>query len=312
MKNSLIAVLALAGASLAPPAAAALKVFTCEPEWASLARELGGDAVDAYSASTAVQDIHRIQARPSLIAKYRQADLVVCTGAELELGWLPALAEKANNPRVAAGTPGFLEASHYVHMLEIPSSVDRALGDLHPYGNPHVQMSPANIGPVAKALAERFVELDSGNAAAYRKRLDDFSGRWTQALARWQQQAAPLKGVSVISHHKTWVYLYDWAGIREVATLEPKPGLPPSGAHLEKVLGIVKAQPVKMVVYSSYEDPRAAQWLSEQARIPVVRLPFSVGGAKGADDLFGFYDVLIGELLRAAGAPPDKSARGQA
>jgi zinc/manganese transport system substrate-binding protein len=299
--KSLIAILVVLAGSMTLPATAALKVFTCEPEWAALARELGGSDVDAYSASTAVQDVHRIQARPSLIAKYRQADLVVCTGAELELGWLPALAEKANNPRVAPGAPGFFEASRQVRMLEVPASADRALGDVHPYGNPHVQTSPENIAPVAQALAERLGELDGQNAAAYARRYQEFSARWTQAVAKWKERAAPLKGISVVSHHKTWVYLYDWAGIREVTTLEPKPGLPPSGAHLEKVLAIVKAQPVKAVVYSSYEDPRASEWLSQQAHVPAVRLPFSVGGAPGTDDLFGFYDVLIGELLKGAG-----------
>jgi zinc/manganese transport system substrate-binding protein len=302
MKRILIAVFPLAAAALALPATAALKVFTCEPEWAALAKELGGNDVDTYSASTAVQDVHKIQARPSLIARYRQADLVVCTGAELELGWFPALAEKANNPRVAVGGAGYFEASQHVRMLEVPASSDRALGDVHPYGNPHVQTSPENIGPIAKALAERLAELDGEHAAAYAKRYQDFEGRWTQALAKWKQRAAPLKGIAVVSHHKTWVYLYDWAGIREVATLEPKPGLPPSGAHLEKVLATVRARPVKMVVYSSYEDSRAADWLSMQARVPAVQLPFSVGGAKGADDLFGFYDTLVEALLKGAGA----------
>jgi zinc/manganese transport system substrate-binding protein len=302
MKTFLIAVLTLAGTALSLPASAALKVFTCEPEWAALAKELGGKDVDTYSASTAVQDVHKIQARPSLIAKYRQADLVVCTGAELELGWFPALAEKANNPRVAGGGAGYFEASQHVRMLEVPSSSDRALGDVHPYGNPHVQTSPENIGPIAKALAQRLAELDGEHKADYEKRYQDFEGRWSQALAKWKQRAAPLKGIAVVSHHKTWVYLYDWAGIREVATLEPKPGVPPSGAHLEKVLALVRGQPVKMVVHSSYEDSRAAEWLSAQAHVPVVQLPFSVGGAKGADDLFGFYDALIDALLKGAGA----------
>lgn len=304
MKQILALALAVVGMSFTLPAAAALKVFACEPEWAALAKALGGDDVDTYSASTAVQDVHRIQARPSLIAKYRQADLVVCTGAELELGWLPALAEKANNPGVAAGSPGFFEASQYVQMLEIPSSADRALGDVHPYGNPHIQTGPQNIAPIARALARRLREVDGKHAGDYDRRYADFSARWPQELAKLQQRAAPLRGVSVVSHHKTWVYLYDWLGIREVATLEPKPGVPPSGAHLEDVLNLVKAHPVKAVVYSSYEDPRASEWLSRQAHIPAVQLPFSVGGAPGTDDLVGFYNVLIDRLLQAAvGAP---------
>lgn len=299
MKNILVALSVLASAVLAPAASAALKVFACEPEWASLAKSLGGDDVDAYSASTALQDVHQVQARPSLIAKFRQADLVICTGAELEIGWLPALNEKANNPKVSPGQPGFFEASQFVQMLEVPSSVDRSLGDVHPYGNPHVQTGPQNIAPVAKALAVRLAEVDPAHAAGYGKRYADFSARWEKNLVALKTRAAPLKGIAVVSHHKTWIYLYDWLGVKELATLEPKPGVPPSGAQLEHVLAAVKGQPVKAVVYSSYEDSRASQWLSEHAGIKAVQLPFSVGGAPGTDDLFGFYDVLIDRLLKA-------------
>jgi zinc/manganese transport system substrate-binding protein len=303
MRKTALLGLALLTGLVSVPAQAALNVFTCEPEWAALAKELGGADVETWSASTAVQDVHKIQPRPSLIAKYRQAQLVVCTGAELEIGWLPALAEKANNPAVLPGAPGFFEASQSVRMLEVPSSVDRALGDVHPYGNPHVQTGPQNIAPVAKALAERLAQLDGAHAAGYRQRYEAFGKRWEAALVKWQARAAPLKGVAVVSHHKTWVYLYDWAGIREIATLEPKPGIPPSGAHLEKVLATLKSQPARMVVYSSYEDGRASAWLSEQAHIPAVQLPFSVGGVPGADDLFAFYDALLDRLLGAAGKP---------
>lgn len=296
MKRILLTLLVL---SFTTPAFAALNVFTCEPEWAALAKVIGGEEVDAYSASTAVQDVHKVQARPSLIAKYRRADLVVCTGAELEIGWLPALAEKGNNPKVLPGSAGYFEASSSVKMLEVPSSVDRALGDVHPYGNPHIQTDPRNIALVAKDLTERLAALDAGHAADFRKHYADFATRWDEAVKKWQARAAPLKGVQLVSHHKTWVYLYDWLGIREVATLEPKPGIPPSGAQLEKVLATVKGAAVRMVVYSSYEDSRASEWLSAQAHIPAVQLPFSVGGAPGADDLFGLYDVLLDRLLTA-------------
>lgn len=294
---------ALLAGSLSVPARAALQVFTCEPEWASLATELGGSDVVTYSASTALQDVHKVQPRPSLIAKYRQADLVVCTGADLEIGWLPALAEKGNNPKVLPGTPGFFEASAHVTMLEIAASVDRSMGDVHAYGNPHVQTGPQNIAPIAKALALRLAELDPGRADAYRQRHEQFAQRWAAAMVKWTQRAAPLKGISVVSHHKTWVYLYDWLGISEVATLEPKPGIPPSGAHLQNMLALLVAHPAKMVVHSSYEDSQASLWLSERAHIPVVLLPFSVGGVTGADDLFGFYDAILDRLLKGGAAP---------
>ena len=283
----------------APPAAAALKVFACEPDWAALATELGGKDVETYSATTAQQDVHKIQARPSLIAKYRQADLVICTGSELEIGWLPALADKGNNPTVLPGTPGYFEASQYVQRLEIPVRFDRSQGDVHPNGNPHVQTNPRNITPIAQALAERLAALDPAHAADYRQRHQQFTLRWAAALKKWEERAKPLKGIAVVSHHKTWVYLYDWLGIREVVTLEPKPAIPPSAAHLAQVLESVKRSPVKMIVYSAYEDSKAADWLAQRVNIPVVQLPLSVGGAKGAEDLFGLYDVTIDRLLQA-------------
>jgi zinc/manganese transport system substrate-binding protein len=292
----------LLATTAAPPAAAALKVFACEPDWAALAKELGGDEVEAYSATTAQQDVHKIQARPSLIAKYRQADLVVCSGAELEVGWLPALADKGNNPKVRPGKPGYFEASEYVQMLEVPVRFDRSQGDVHPAGNPHVQTSPRNITPVAQALAERLAGLDPAHAANYRARHEQFARRWSEALEKWEARAKPLKGVAVVSHHKTWVYLYDWLGIREVARLEPKPAIPPSAAHLLEVLASVQRSPVKMVTYSAYEDSHAAQWLAQRANIPAVQLPLSVGGAKGADDLFGLYDVTLDRMLQALGS----------
>lgn len=297
MKVLLFAILAL-GAAL--PAQAALKVFACEPEWGALARELGASDVEVYEATTALQDVHKIQARPSLIARYRQADLVVCTGAEMEIGWLPALTEKANNPKVRPGQPGYFEASAHVAMLEVPTTLDRSQGDVHPQGNPHVQTGPDNIAPVAKALAERLAQIDPAHAAAYQARHADFARRWEQALAKWREKAKPLRGVAVVSNHRSWIYLYQFTGLREVAALEPKPGIPPSGAHLEQVLAQLKADPARMVIYASYQDRRPTDWLAARAAIPVVELPFSVGGAPGADDLFGFYDIIFERLLAAA------------
>jgi zinc/manganese transport system substrate-binding protein len=285
---------------LANPAAAALKVFACEPEWAALAMELGGSHVDTYSATTALQDPHRIQARPSLIAKFRQADLVICTGAELEAGWLPALVEKANNPKVLPGSPGYFEASRFVQMLEIPAVVDRSMGDVHAYGNPHIQTSPASIATVADALALRLAELDPANAGSYRQRHQQFSTRWSEAMRKWTADARPLVGVAVVSAHKSWPYLYAWLGMREVATLEPKPGVPPSASHLAQVVTNLKSQSARMVIFAAYQDRKSADWLAQRTKLPAVELPYTVG-AEGADDLFKLFDVTIVRLLQAAG-----------
>ncbi|MEQ1439488.1 zinc ABC transporter substrate-binding protein [Fontimonas sp. SYSU GA230001] len=299
MKRLLILVAATAALATAVPGHAALQVFACEAEWGALASELGGPHVEVYTATTALQDVHKIQARPSLIAQYRKADLLVCTGAELETGWLPALAQKGNNPKLNPGAPGYFEASRYVEMREVPATLDRAQGDVHPYGNPHIQTDPRNIAKVARPLADKLAELDPGNAAEYARRQQDFDRRWSAALARWSAAAAPLQGVSVISAHKSWTYLYDWLGLREVGTLEPKPGIPPSGAQLQALLDVVKQQPVKMIVYAAYQDPKPVEWMSARSGLPGVQLPFSPGGMKGTDDLFGTFDVTVRQLLAA-------------
>ena len=301
LKGLFAAALALA-ATL--PAHAALEVFATVPEWGALARELGGDDVDVYTATTALQNVHRIQARPSLIAKYRQADLVIATGADLESGWLPALAEKGNNPRVRPGAPGFFEAFRHVAMLEVPQVVDRSMGDVHPYGNPHIQSDARNILAIAGPLAERLAQLDPAHAAGHRARLAQFEAKWRAAMARWEARAQPLAGVPVVTTHRDSPYLFAWLGLREVATLEPKPGLPPSAGHLEKVLGLLKAQPARMALRAAYQDPKPAQWIAERAGIPVVELPFTVGGAPGTDDLFGYFDVTIERLLAGAKEQP--------
>ncbi len=293
----------LAAAFSAAAAPAKLNVFACEPEWGALARELGGDAVTVYDATTALQDIHKIQPRPSLIAKFRQAKLAVCTGAELEISWLSVLQQTAGNPALQPGKPGMFEAYHYVEMREVPSRLDRAEGDVHPYGNPHIHTDARNIGKVAAALAERLAQLDPAHAASYHQRHGEFSQRWIKAIATWEARAVPLKNLPVISHHKYWGYLYHWLNIQELATLEPKPAVPPSAAHLTELLQRQQTQPTKLIVYGSYDDARPSEWLAERARIPRVQLPSSVGGVAGADDLFEYFDVVLNRLLQAAKAP---------
>ena len=180
MKTILNLTAAIVATALSIPAAAALNVFACEPEWGSLAQELGGDKVNVYNATTAQQDVHHIEARPSLIARARSADLMICSGSELEIGWVPLLLTNSGNSRIQPGSPGFLEASQYVVKLEVPRVIDRALGDIHPGGNPHIHLDPRNIARVAEVLAGRLAEIDHVNAVEYQKRADAFRQRWTQ------------------------------------------------------------------------------------------------------------------------------------
>jgi len=281
------------------PAHAALKIFATVPEWGALATELGGDKVNVYVATGPLQDPHHVEAKPSLIARARSADLVVATGAELEIGWLPLVLQQAGNPAVQPGKPGYFEAAQWVQLLEVPSRLDRAEGDVHAAGNPHIQMDPHNIARVAEALSKRMSELDSANAAAYQSRYQSFASRWSAATVNWEKEGQPLKGVAIIVHHRAFSYLEQWLGIKEVASLEPKPGLEPTSSHLAEVLELSQRQPVKMVVRSAYLDPRADEWIASRAKIPAVVVPFTVGGTDGAKDLFGFFDDTVQRLLAA-------------
>ena len=279
--------------------AAALNVLACEPEWGALTEELGGDKVAVYTATNALQDPHHIQARPSLIARARSANLLVCTGSELEIGWLPILLRQSGNEAIQPDKPGYFEASSFVRKLEVPTRLDRADGDVHPGGNPHIQTDPRNILTVAQALTQRLAQLDPANAAYYTARGKAFDARWSAAIQRWQAEAAPLKGVAIVVQHKGFPYLEEWLGLREVATLEPKPGVEPNSGHLTEVLAQLQRQPAKMVIRAAYNDGRASDWLAERAKIPAVVLPFTVGADAQSKDLFGLFDTTVQRLLGA-------------
>lgn len=293
------AIVVLAAALFAAPAHATMNVFACEPEWAALATEIGGDKVKATSATNGQQDPHHIEARPSLIAKIRNADLLVCTGLELETGWLPVLLQQSGNNAIQPGQPASFSAGDYVTKLDVPTHIDRAAGDVHPGGNPHIQLDPHNIALVAKALSERMAQLDAGNAALYKSRYEDFSRRWQAAMQKWEQQAQPLRGMNVITHHKDMEYLLHWLGMNDVGNLEPKPGVEPSSAHLAELLAQQQQTPAKMILRSPYQGERASEWLADKAKIPAVMIPGTVGGSDAAKDLFSLYDDILQRLLGA-------------
>lgn len=295
--------LVLAGAALlslaGSPVSAALNIFACEPEWAALARELGGEKLSVYPASTALQDPHRIEARPSLIARMRSADLAICSGAEIEIAWLPVLLRTAGNGKVQPGQAGLIFTSDYVQRLEIPARLDRSEGDVHPQGNPHVHLDPHNVTKIAGVVTQRLAQIDSANAAYYDARGKEFESRWQQAIGRWEKEGARLRGMKVVSHHKNLTYLFNWLGIIETANLEPKPGIPPTAGHLSGLVGRLQVEPADMIVRAAYNDPKAVQWLSEKTGIPQVDLPYTVGGTTGAKDLFGLFDDTIARLTKA-------------
>src|SRR5881392_2941343 len=301
MHSSIKWFMAAALVAIVVPAQAAFNVFATVPEWGALVSELGGDNVTVYVATNAMQDPHHIEAKPSLIARARNADLVIATGAELEMGWLPLVLQQAGNPKIRAGQPGYFEAANYVTLLDKPARLDRAEGDVHAAGDPHIQTDPRNIARVAAALSTRLAELDPPNAETYRSRYRAFDDKWRAAIARWEREAAPLRGVPILVQHKAFTYLIAWVGMKEIAALEPKPGVEPTVSYLSDVLATIQRQPVKMVIRAAYQSDRASQWIAERAKIVPVVLPFTVGGDPEAKDLFGLFDDTLARLLKAVG-----------
>ena len=291
----------VAGLLFAVPftAKAQVNILACEPEWAALAEEIGGPKISTFSATHARQDPHHIRARPSLIAKARRADLIICSGAGLEVGWLPILLQKSG-PQVQPNALGHVTASHYVPLLDTGAGVDRSMGDVHPEGNPHIHLNPHHILPIAAQITDRLAQLDSANADYYQNRYQDFAQRWQQALAQWEAKAAPLKGTQVVVHHKSFSYLIDWLQLRAIASLEPKPGIPPTSSHLESLLQQLKATPAKLILRTPYEPEAASLWLSSKTNIPALVLPYTIGGVAEAGDLFALYDATLALLLENA------------
>lgn len=302
----LVATVLVGGAAILLPATVqALSVFACEPEWAALVRVMAPDA-SITVATHAHQDPHHVEARPALISGLRRAQLAVCTGASLEVGWLPVLQQRAANEAVQVGRPGMFFASEAVSLIDSQAKVDRSMGDVHAEGNPHIHLDPVRLKTVARRLAERLGQVDPANAADYLARQRRWEQDWDAHIARWKTQAAPLAGRSVVAEHSGFAYLWRWLEIRQAGDLEPKPGLPPTLSHLQELLGRVRAQPPFAVVQSLYQDPQAGRWLVDRIQVPLLVLPSTVTPKGSAASLDGLFDVLVDELLKAAQGTPAK------
>ncbi|MBA6389492.1 zinc ABC transporter substrate-binding protein [Colwellia sp. BRX10-3] len=278
-------------------ALAQMNIFTCEPEYAALAKELAPDA-RIYSATTAMQDPHQVQARPSLIAKMRQADLVICAGADLEIGWLPMLQMKAANAQVRSTDKGLFFAAEHVKTLDQVSNVDRSMGDVHSSGNPHVHFSPQRVLDIARALTSKLIQLDAQQSELYQQLLENFAERWQLAMSKWQIKVSHLQGMKVIAYHSSFRYLFNFTSIEQVADLEPKPGLPPTSSHLASLLKQAGKGDISAIIIASYQDQRGAKWLAEKSSLPVIVLPLSVGGNEQSTDLFSLYDNVLDLLIK--------------
>ena len=275
-----------------------LNIFACEPEWKSLAEEIGGEQVKAISATHAKQDPHHIRARPSLIAKIRRADLIFCSGAGLEVGWLPILLQKANKT-VQPGKLGYFIASEYTPVIDIPEKIDRSHGDVHPEGNPHIHLDPNNILLVAKELNRRLALIDPTNKSYYQERYNNFMNKWEKSISIWNKEISNIKGKKIIIHHKSFDYLFNWMELDEIASLEVKPGIPPTASHLKGILQNINSNPADIIVISPYDPKDGAIWLSEKTQMPVVTLPYTIGGNEESNNLFALFDSSIKILQNA-------------
>ena len=274
------------------PAVAELHVVACEPEWAALATALGGGDITVFSAATGRRSPHQPPPGRHLATALGQADLLVCTGAGLESEWLPSLLGQVKNPRIQEGRPGHFAAADHVELRggAKPRGAHRG-------GNPHIQLDPHNIVRIADALTDRFIALDPQEAGDYRFRHTAFIARWQVAMERWEAEAQGLRGIPWVVHDTSWLYLEHWLGLVRVATLEPEPGVAPTPARLAELLDGLKKRPAKLVVRAPHDDPQPAAWLAQQAAIPVVVLPLTIGSTPAARDLFTLFDDILDRLL---------------
>ncbi|MBT00817.1 MAG: ABC transporter substrate-binding protein [Oceanospirillaceae bacterium] len=276
--------------------AAALSVFTCEPEWAGLARQLAPGA-EVFSATHAHQDPHYIEARPSLISRLRSADLAICSGAGLEAGWLPALQQRSANPAVQTDMPGMLFAADHTDTIDQLESAGFGAGHVHPEGNPHLHLDPERLALVAQAISERLIELDPDSAETYRSAHQQWAENWTESMARWRSKASTLRGTRILAQHTTFDYLWRWLGIEVVADLEPKPGVPPTASHLASLITTVESSEPMAIVHAWYQSPQSAQWLGQKTGTPVLALPSTLSSEEGLETPTHLFDRILAQLL---------------
>lgn len=293
--RSSLTVLALV-AALLPLPVKALEIFACEPEWAALAADLAPQA-RISTATHVYQDPHYIEARPSLIARLRRADLAICSGAGLEAGWLPALQQRAANPAVQSGRVGLLFAAEHVDTLDQVDHVPFGAGDVHPEGNPHLHLDPDRIRQVAAVLSERLGRVDPDNAAHYRAAYLRWSLQWQKRIDHWRERAVVLQGRKLVAQHSTFDYFWRWLGLEVVADLEPKPGVPPTPGHLAALIDQMKFEQPLVIVHSWYQDPKSAQWLAHKTGVPVVALPSTTVPEQGIARMDQLFDHLLDRLI---------------
>ncbi len=279
-------------------AAAPLKVVATTEDLASLAREVGGDRVTVDAIARGYQDPHFVEAKPSFILKFSRADLLIVVGRELEIGWLPPLINNSRNSKIQVGSAGYLDPSAGVKILEIPTGqLTRAMGDVHPSGNPHYWLDPGNGRAMARAIRDRLTQLDSAGQATYAQRYDDFDKRLAVAERRWDAAMAPYKGTKVVTYHRSWPNFTDRFGLNVIGYVEPKPGVPPSPSHTIDLIAEMKRQQVKVIIIEPYFDSKTPKQIADQTGAQVLVMAPSVGGVPGAEDYIKLFDFNINLLI---------------
>ena len=307
MKTPALALVALAAGLLgaAPPAGAALSVVTTTEDLASIAREVGGDKIKVESLSRGYQDPHFVEAKPSLMFKLNKADLLIAVGRELEIGWLPPLITQSRNAKIQPGAAGYLDASLTAKILDIPTGqITRAMGDVHPQGNPHYWLDPDNGKRIAKAVERKLSSMDAANAAYYTQREEDFERRLTAADKGWQAQMAPYKGMKIVTYHRSWPNFADHFGLDVMGYVEPRPGIPPSPSHTIALIKAMKDQNVKIILVEPYFDLKTPNSIARETGAKVLVPPPSVGGVPEVTDYIKLFDYdikLLTDAIKSAG-----------
>lgn len=283
------------GASFPPK----LRVVTTTPDLAALAREIGGDAVEVRALAKPTEDPHYVDAKPSHIVTLNRADVLIEGGAELELGWLPPLLESARNERIAAGAPGRIVASHGIRMLDVPATFDRSRGDVHALGNPHFLLDPLNVRIIAAQIADHFVQVDPASADVFTANRRRFDAALDLKLAEWQEQLEPYRGAKIVTYHKDFVYLAERFNLEVVETLEPKPGIAPSPAHLAKVIATMKAANARVILVQPYQNRRTAETVARQTNAVVLDIPQQPGAVPNTATYFALMDHMVRTLAIA-------------
>jgi ABC-type Zn uptake system ZnuABC Zn-binding protein ZnuA len=276
-----------------------LRVVATTPDLASLAREIGGDRVRVVALAKPTEDPHYVDAKPSHIVTLNRADALIEGGAELELGWLPPLLENSRNTRISAGARGRIVASEGVKMLEIPTSFDRSKGDVHSLGNPHFLIDPVNVKTIARNITDHFSQIDPKSAATYRGNLARFNTKLDTKFADWQKQLAPYRGAKIVTYHKDFNYMAERFGLNIVETLEPKPGIAPSPAHLARVIGKMRAANARVILVQPYQSRRTAETVARQTGAVVLDIAQQPGARSNTVTYFEMMDSIVNALAGA-------------